>query len=245
VTHPPDSARAPRPADPGAPAVLLVVRHGRTPLTAQGAFSGSGGADPELSDDGRADAARVAGLLAGLVAGLVAGQVAGQVPAASPSGPLPDVGRVDHLVCSPLARTRQTARIIGDRLGLQPVADPAWQEIGFGAWDGLRYDEVAARWPRELLAWQGSATVAPPGGESLAAFAEQVRAARSRLVAAHPGRTVAVVTHATPARVVLQEALDAGDAALWRTRVSPGSVTAVRYWRDGGVEVVAVNHLPA
>jgi len=101
---------------------------------------------------------------------------------------------------------------------------------------------VAERWPAELRAWQGSTTVAPPGGESPADLVVRVRAARARLVGAHPGETLVVVTHLAPVRAVVQEALDAGPAALWRTRIEPCSVTAVRYWRDGGVEVLAVNH---
>jgi len=219
-------ANAPAGADVGRPTVLVLVRHGRTRLTEQRRFSGRGGADPALSAAGRGDAAAVAALLA-------------------TPGALPDVGPVEHLVCSPLARTRGTAAIMGERVGLVPEPDDAWAELGFGAWDGLTYDEIAARWPDQLRAWQGSVTVAPPGGESLADLAGRVRAARAALVAAHPGRTVAVVTHVTPVRVVVQEALDAGPSALWRTRIAPCSVTAVRYWQDGGVEVLAVNVGPA
>lgn len=219
----PGSARAPRPADTGEATVLVVVRHGRTPLTEQGRFSGAGGEDPDLSGAGRADAAAVAALLAGAW--------------------LPDVRRADRLVCSPLLRARRTAQLIGDRVGLVPESDDGWLEIGFGAWDGLTYAQVSARWPGELQAWQGSTAVAPPGGESLHVHVERVRTARARLVAAHPGSTVIVVTHATPARVVVQEALDAGPVALWRTRIDPCSVTAARYWRDGGAEVLTVNRL--
>jgi broad specificity phosphatase PhoE len=222
----PGSARAPRGADLGEPTVLLLVRHGRTPLTEQRRMSGIGGADPGLSAAGRGDAAGAAALLA------------------APDGPAsvgPDVVRVDAVVCSPLRRTRETAGIIADRFGLPVTPIDGWAEIGFGAWDGLTYGEIAARWPDELAAWQGSATVAPPGGESLDDHAARIRAARAELVAAHPGRTVVVVAHVTPIRCVVAEALDAGPAALWRTRISPASVTAVRYWADGGVEVLTVN----
>jgi ribonuclease H / adenosylcobalamin/alpha-ribazole phosphatase len=235
----PDSTRAPRPADLGEPTVLLLVRHGRTLLTEQGRFSGRGGADPLLTDAGRAEAARVAELLAGLAAGPAANGSRGGASAV-----LPDVGPVAAVVCSPLARTRETAAIVAGRLGLPTTSDDGWLEVAFGAWDGLTYAQVAADWPDQLREWQGSSAAAPPGGESLSDHRARVRAARARLVAAHPGRTVAVVTHSTPVRVVVAEALDAGPAALWRTRISPCSVTAVRYWRDGSAEVVTVNRLP-
>jgi hypothetical protein len=41
----------------------------------------------------------------------------------------------------------------------------------------------------------------------------------------------------------VSEALDAGDVALWRLRIDPGSLTVVRYWSDGGAEVLTVNHV--
>ena len=235
------------PADEGEPCVLLVVRHGRTPLTEQGRFSGGGRLDPGLSEAGVADAERVAVLLAALpvspAAAPAAAAAIAAAPAASSTG-LPDVGAVSAVVCSPSARTRQTADVVAGRLGLPVEPDPDWCELGFGAWDGLTYAEVAAQWPVELAAWQGDGTVAPPGGESLVVHERRIRAARARRVAARPGRTVVVVTHTTPARVVVREALDAGPATLWRARISPCSVTAVRYWRDGGTEVVTVNRLP-
>jgi len=228
----PDSARAPwgaRGADLGEPTVLLLVRHGRTALTEERRMSGSGGLDPELSLAGRADAEGVAALLASL---------SGAAPA------IVDVGPVSTVLCSPLVRTRQTAQAIADRLDVDVTVDDAWAEIGFGAWDGLTYGEIARRWPAELAAWQGSMTSAPPGGESLADHATRIRAARARVVAEHPGEVVVVVAHVTPIRCVVAEALDAGPAALWRTRIGPASVTAVRYWTDGGLEVLTVNRQP-
>jgi hypothetical protein len=42
-------------------------------------------------------------------------------------------------------------------------------------------------------------------------------------------------------RVVVREALDAGPATLWRLRVTPAALSVVRFWPDGGVEIVTVN----
>ena len=119
--------------------------------------------------------------------------------------------------------------------------DGDWIEAGFGAWDGLTYGEIARRYPAELTRWQGSTTVAPPNGESLDELTERVGAARRRVMHAYAGSSVVVVTHATPVRAVLQDALQAGAAALWRLRVTPGALSVVRYWDDGAAEVAMVN----
>jgi probable phosphoglycerate mutase len=148
------------------------------------------------------------------------------------------------VICSPLNRARQTAEAVAARLGLPVTADDAWTEIGFGAWDGLTYRQIADRWPAELAAWQGATTVAPPGGESLDEHAARIGAARDAVLARYPGRVVVVVAHTTPVRCVVADALDAGPAALWRTRIDPGSVSAVRYWADGNLEVLTVNRAP-
>ncbi len=229
----PTSTRAPRPADDGPPTTLVLVRHGRTELTLAGRFSGGDGPDPDLSEQGHRDARAVADLLRGNEFAV---------------GPLADLARPDVLVTSPLARTRQTAEAIGDAVGLTAHVEPGVKEVGFGEWDGLTYAEVAQRYPAELAAWQGSATLAPPGGESLVDLRARVGATWRRLVAEHRGRTVAVVSHVTPVRCIVADALDAGWPALWSVRVSPCSVTVVRFWSDGNGEVVTVNstsHLAA
>jgi broad specificity phosphatase PhoE/ribonuclease HI len=226
ATTRPDSARAPIEADTSAPTALLLLRHGRTLLTQERRFSGRGGVDAELTESGRADAERAAGLIAGL---------------GWPGAGLADIGPATAVVCSPLRRTRQTADVVAARLGLPVTVMDDWAEISFGQWDGLTFEEVARDWPEQVAGWQGSMTVCPPGGESLQQLVARVRAVRVATVAAFPGRVVVVVTHGVPVRAVVHEALEAGPPALWRTRVDPASVTAVRYWSDGGIEVSAVN----
>jgi ribonuclease H / adenosylcobalamin/alpha-ribazole phosphatase len=213
----PASTRAPRTHGPAT--TLVLARHGRTVLTEQRRFSGSGGLDPDLSAAGEQDAARLATAVVAL---------------GTPGSPIPDLGAPTRILSSPMRRTQQTATGVARRLGLgvEVVAD--WIEAGFGAWDGLTYGEIAQRWPDQLARWQGSATEAPPGGESLDHIVTRVRGVRAGTVSTAPGEVVLVVTHVTPIRVVVQEALDAGTVALWRIRIAPCSLTVVRYWPDHG-----------
>jgi len=226
----PSSTRAPRGPDTGEPTTLLLVRHGRTPLTEAKRFSGSGGSDPDLSPAGRQDAARVAALMRRLATG----------ESTAPA----DVGRPAVLVCSPMRRTRQTAAAIAEATGLTPGVDERWIEAGFGEWEGLTFAEIVKGWPVDVARWQGSMSSPPPGGESLQAVVDRVRAARRDVVERNPGQVVVVVSHVTPVRAVVHEALSAGPAALWSVRIGPCSVTAVRFWRDGNAEVLGVNLTP-
>ncbi|MGW0584933.1 bifunctional RNase H/acid phosphatase, partial [Streptomyces sp. NPDC002920] len=84
--------------DLGAPATFVLLRHGETPLTPQKRFSGRGGTDPSLSDVGREQAERAAAALARR-------------------------GTIQHILASPLARTRETAAAVGARLGLEVTVE--------------------------------------------------------------------------------------------------------------------------
>ncbi|WP_431961215.1 bifunctional RNase H/acid phosphatase [Actinacidiphila sp. bgisy160] len=202
-------------ADLGTPTTFVLLRHGETPLTAEKRFSGSGD-DPELSEKGRWQAQRVADALAAR-------------------------GTVQAVVSSPLARCRQTARTVADRLGLDVRVEEGLRETDFGAWEGLTFAEVKERHPAELDAWLGSAKAAPPGGESFAAVARRVSLARDKLIARYAGRTVLVVTHVTPIKTLVRLALGAPPESLFRMELSAAALSAVAYYGDGNASLRLLN----
>ncbi|MFD5449345.1 bifunctional RNase H/acid phosphatase [Streptomyces sp. NPDC127100] len=220
-----DDARAARtvaspgwgPPDMGAPATFVLLRHGETPLTPQKRFSGSGGSDPSLSAAGREQAARAAEDLARR-------------------------GTIQAIVASPLARTRETAAVVAARLGLEVTVDEGLRETDFGAWEGLTFGEVRERYPDDLNAWLASPDAEPTGGgESFAATGARVAATRDRLVSAHAGRTVLLVSHVTPIKTFVRLALGAPPESLFRMELSAASLSAVAYYADGGASVRLFN----
>jgi broad specificity phosphatase PhoE/ribonuclease HI len=205
------------PADLGAPATFVLLRHGETPMTPQKRFSGSGGSDPSLSDTGREQAHRVAAALAGR-------------------------GTVEAIVSSPLARTRETAAIVADRLGLEVAVEDGLRETDFGAWEGLTFGEVRERHPDDLDAWLADPEARPTGGgESFTATAARIAAARDSLLTAYARRTVLLVTHVTPIKTFVRLALGAPPEALFRMELSAASLSAVAYYADGNASVRLFN----
>ena len=71
--------------------------------------------------------------------------------------------------------------------------------------------------------------------------ADRVRAARDRLVPRHAGRTVLVVSHVTPIKLLVRSALDAPARALFRMELEPASLTRVQWWPDGNASLRAFN----
>ena len=205
------------PADMGAPATFVLLRHGETPLTPQKRFSGSGGTNPSLSPVGQDQAARAATALAAR-------------------------GTIQHIIASPLARTRETAAAVADRLGLDVTIEEGLRETDFGAWEGLTFGEVRERYPDDMTAWLADPTVRPTGGgESFAATATRIAATRDKLIAAYAGRTVLLVTHVTPIKTFVQLALGAPPEALFRMELSAASLSAVAYYADGNASVRLFN----
>ncbi|MFF9085154.1 bifunctional RNase H/acid phosphatase [Streptomyces sp. NPDC014991] len=203
--------------DLGAPATFVLLRHGETPLTPQKRFSGSGGTDPSLSGVGREQARRVAEALARR-------------------------GTVQAVVASPLARTRETAAIVAARLGLDVTLEDGLRETDFGAWEGLTFGEVRDRYPDDLNAWLADPEAHPTGGgESFADTAIRIAATRDKLVAAHAGRTVLLVTHVTPIKTLIRLALGAPAKSLFRMELSAASLSAVAYYADGNASVRLFN----
>ncbi|WP_405425261.1 bifunctional RNase H/acid phosphatase [Streptomyces erythrochromogenes] len=203
--------------DMGAPATFVLLRHGETALTPQKRFSGSGGSDPELSPAGRRQAAAVAEALAAR-------------------------GTVQTVISSPLLRCRETAQAVADRLGLDVTVEQGLREVDFGAWEGLTFAEVRERFPDDLQAWLDSPKAAPTGGgESFAAATRRISATRDRLLAAHAGRTVLLVTHVTPVKILVRLALGAPPESLFRMELSAASLSAVAYYADGNASVRLLN----
>ncbi|MFF4447820.1 bifunctional RNase H/acid phosphatase [Streptomyces sp. NPDC001502] len=203
--------------DMGAPATLVLLRHGETALTPQKRFSGSGGSDPELSPAGRRQAAAVAEALAAR-------------------------GTIQTVISSPLLRCRETAQAVADRLGLTVTVEEGLREVDFGAWEGLTFAEVQQRFPDDLQAWLDSPKAAPTGGgESFMSATRRISATRDRLLSAHAGRTVLLVTHVTPVKILVRLALGAPPEALFRMELSAASLSAVAYYADGNASVRLLN----
>ena len=142
-------------------------------------------------------------------------------------------GGVDAVLASPMRRTRQTADAVAAALGAEVREVDAFRECAFGEWEALTFDEVRQGWPDALDAWLGDPKAAPPGGESFADVRRRVTRARDQLLARYPRQTVLVVTHVTPTKVLVADALGAPMSALYRMELSPATLTEVQ-WYEGG-----------
>jgi probable phosphoglycerate mutase len=132
--------------------VILLARHGETTENRERRFQGQ--KDVPLNDHGREQARALAEQVAGEAKPVVA------------------------LYTSPLARARETAEIVGERVGLEPRPDPRLKEVDVGEWQDRLKDDVERDDPDGWAAFERAGEdFRFPGGESFAEQQERVIAA--------------------------------------------------------------------
>jgi probable phosphoglycerate mutase len=193
---------------------VVVVRHGETAWNVDTRIQGQ--LDIGLNQAGRAQARRLAQALAG--EGLQA------------------------VYASDLARARDTASAVAERVGLSVCADPTLRERGFGVFEGLTWADIKRDHPEDARRWRArDAAFGPAGGETLGAFAARAVGALAAIARRHRGQHIAVVTHGGVLdalyRAAAHVALDAprtwpiGNASINRVLHGEGGFTLVG-WGD-------------
>ncbi|WP_428507719.1 histidine phosphatase family protein [Pseudonocardia sp.] len=198
----------------GTPTRLYLLRHGQTALSVHRRYSGRG--DPPLTTVGEAQADGAAARLAG-IAGIAA------------------------VLTSPLTRARHTAERVAAATGAPLHVREGLVETDFGAWEGLTFTEAGERDPELHGRWLGSTDVAPPGGESFAQVGRRLAAEREAILAEYPASAIVLVSHVTPIKILLRDALAAGPSVLYRLHLDLASLSVVELYPDGGASVLLVN----
>ncbi len=170
---------------------LYLVRHGSTQLSAEDRFAGA--INPDLSDEGVFQAARLADRLAD--------------------------DRITAVYASPMLRTVHTATILAKPFGLPLELRDGLREIGHGRWEGLLRAEVEERFPDEYAAWEEDPfTFAPKEGESGVQVIARALPVIREIILAHRGENVLVVSHKATIRLLISVLLGF-DARGYRDRL--------------------------
>lgn len=155
--------------------MILLARHGETDDNIE-PIRIQGRRDTPLNDTGRAQAAELAERVAG--------------------------EGIASLWSSQLSRARETAEIVGARLGLEPVVDQRLAEGDRGELEGRYWRDVAREDPELYAAWRRAGEAFRfPGGESLREQMDRTLAALADVRAAGPLPAL-VVAHGGSIRVV-------------------------------------------
>jgi probable phosphoglycerate mutase len=147
---------------------LWLIRHAESAWNAMGLWQGH--ADPPLSTRGVAQAEALARSLAG--------------------------AGIEAVAASDLRRASDTARVVAQAFGIEPLHDPRLRERDLGSWSGLSTPQIAGRWPDDLARIRArDPEFRPGGGESIRDVRRRAGAFFRELAERAAPARWAVVTH--------------------------------------------------
>ena len=187
------------------PTRLDLIRHGEVVTFDQKSFNGQ--TDVALTPQGHAQ----------LVA--VAQQLVGKP--------------IRAVYSSDLTRSVRGGEAIANALRVPLKSVPELREKHFGAWEGMRVEEVARLFPAEWAIWRADPSQSrPEGGESYEDVEKRVLPALESLLERHAEEEIVIVAHGGVNRVILANALDMPRSALFRIEQRYGAVNVIDYFRD-------------
>ena len=131
---------------------------------------------------------------------------------------------------SDLKRAVATAQKVASYHSLPVETMPEFREVGFGKWEGLKYDQIYAGWSAEIEKFfRFPSQVAIPGGESFHDVQKRTNEGLELLRQKHDGECIAVVTHGGAIRTILCSALGIHLDNLWNFRQDNTAVNIVEY----------------
>jgi alpha-ribazole phosphatase len=201
--------------------LFYLVRHGETEWNAEGRICGR--TDIPLSEAGRQQAKSLAERLK----------------------PIP----FEALYSSPLKRALETALVIAEPLGLQPILDDRLVELNYGQWEGKRLAEIMNDDPKTFRAWEADpGQVAAPDGETGLEAQQRVVSFLDSLAAKHPPGYVLVVFHKTVCRLAICHVLGMSPSEYRRRLIVNNAALSIIQARADGWQLITFNdtsHLSA
>ncbi|MPZ52378.1 MAG: phosphoglycerate mutase [Acidimicrobiia bacterium] len=143
--------------------------------------------------------------------------------------------------CSPIERAAETAAIIADKSGLEPIIEPGFNEVDMGDWAGRTLKSL-----QRLKAWQtvqfNPSRFHFPNGEHMVEMQSRGVRACEQIVARHRRNdVVAGVGHADVIKAVLSHYLGQPLDLFQRIIVGTTSVSVIDFPQSGIPVVSAIN----
>lgn len=156
---------------------MIFIRHGESMGNFHQVFYGH--TDGELTDKGRAQAAKTAEYLKDM--------------------------HIDVTYTSDLCRAHETAKIISAPHNVEVIPDKGLRELYAGDWEGVPNPYLKENNPEYTVWLNDFPNAHPQNGESIRELFERISKTVWRIAAENDGKTVLIATHATPMRLLTCE----------------------------------------
>ena len=189
---------------------VYLMRHGEVLNGGEKRYNGH--IDIDITENGREQMRRLAGMLAGK--------------------------NIAAVYSSDLIRSAEGAENISRSLNLTYTPLRDLRERSVGKWEGLTAEEIKERFPEEYTTWRADLlNYRPPDGECLLDVRERILPVHKKLVSSHPGQEIAMLLHGGVNRVIIADALGLDLMNLFRIDQSFGALNIIDY-HDNGMAVI-------
>ena len=150
--------------------------------------------------------------------------------------------RLDRIYTSTLSRSIDSGKIIADSQGIDIEVAPAFDEVDFGIWEGLSFEDVRERYPEAFRVWlKDPATYPPPQGESFRSAQKRSMGRLKKIISEHGGEQIGIVAHAGLLRIMIFTLLGMRLHKIFRVGQGYGCVNIIDVHKDGLVVADLLN----
>jgi alpha-ribazole phosphatase len=150
--------------------------------------------------------------------------------------------KMDFIYTSALSRCIESGKIIAEKQGVSIETESALNELGFGLWEGMSFDEIRERYPREIELWlKDFETHTPPQGEPMRDAQQRSVAKFKEIADKHRGQNIVIVCHAGILRLIICSILDLKLSGMFRISQDYGCIDMVRVYKDNIAVVELLN----
>ena len=182
---------------------FYFIRHGETVWNKSGRYQGS--TDVSLSDLGYKQAALT-------------------------KERLKDI-HLDSVISSPLDRAVKTAEGIAESHNLELEKNDLLQELHFGDWEGLTFEEIENKWSGMIdKMYRHPDNLRLPNGETFSDMQKRTMTAMKDIISRGDDKTYAVVSHGAAIRSIICGFLDIPLEKSWNFSVHNASITCMTHY---------------
>ncbi|MFH1202261.1 MAG: histidine phosphatase family protein [Candidatus Omnitrophota bacterium] len=177
---------------------LILVRHGQTPYAREKRYCGL--SDIGLDDKGIKEAKALRKRLCRK--------------------------NIQEVYSSDLKRALDFAKIIFENSSIKSTAQ--LREMNFGIFEGLTYGEIMEKYPEIYTKWLNDPLITRiPRAESWVEFRRRIKRTLIKMIKLNKNKTLAIVTHAGPIRIILSDILRTKD--IWQINPDTASLNIIEY----------------
>jgi len=150
--------------------------------------------------------------------------------------------KIDRVYSSDLKRAYQTAEIIFKNNSIERMAD--FREMNFGIFEGLKYEDIIKKHPKLYRNWiNDPMKIKIPNGEGLKDLSKRVKERLSSILSKYEDKTLALVTHGGPIRIILCDVLKYNLKMFWQMEQEVGALNIIDYDKGFSPDIIKMNDI--